>query len=106
MYDGGLCNNVATSTWRSPAARRASLCRFRNFSCRSPHHAAIPNQICIRCEDAGEQVSDTGAAAGAGFPVTGQTLQTDEENLAELGQIAADFQAKAVLPVLRGLRVA
>ena len=35
----------------------------------------------------------------------GQTLQADEENLAELGQMAANFQAKA-LPVLRGLRIA
>jgi hypothetical protein len=34
----------------------------------------------------------------------GQTLQADEENLQELTQMAADFQAKA-LPVLRGLRV-
>jgi SAM-dependent methyltransferase len=35
----------------------------------------------------------------------GQTLQGEEENLAELTQLAADFQAKA-LPVLRGLRIA
>jgi hypothetical protein len=35
----------------------------------------------------------------------GQTLQADEENLTELTQLAADFQAKA-LPVLRGLRIA
>ena len=34
----------------------------------------------------------------------GQTLQTDEENVAELTQLANDFQTKA-LPVLRGFGV-
>jgi len=41
---------------------------------------------------------------GAGFDVTLHT-QVDEENLAELTQLAADFQGKA-LPGLRGLQLA
>ncbi|MFN5701862.1 MAG: class I SAM-dependent methyltransferase [Betaproteobacteria bacterium] len=54
-----------------------------------------------------EWVQDTWAllkSQGHRIVKAGQTLQADEENLAELGQMAADFQAKA-LPVLRGLRV-
>ena len=44
-------------------------------------------------------VGDEGEVA-----VAGQTLQADEENLADSSQMAADFRGKA-LPVLRGLRV-
>jgi hypothetical protein len=45
------------------------------------------------------------ATLGHRIVKAGQTLQADEENLQELTQLAADFQAKA-LPVLRGLRIA
>jgi len=55
-----------------------------------------------------EWVQDTWAllkSLGHRIVKVGQTLQADQENLAELTQMAADFRAKA-LPVLRGLRVA
>jgi hypothetical protein len=55
-----------------------------------------------------EWVQDTWAllkSQGHRIVKAGQTLQADQENLAELTQMAVDFQAKA-LPVLRGLRVA
>jgi SAM-dependent methyltransferase len=54
-----------------------------------------------------EWVSDTWTllkSQGHRLVKAGQTLQSDEENLAELTQMATTFQAKA-LPVLRGLRV-
>ena len=55
-----------------------------------------------------EWVQDTWAllkSQGHRIVKAGQTLQADDENLAEITQMAADFQAKA-LPALKGLRIA